>query len=270
MGFFRRKSFTGSAFIAFATFFSIFSIFFFVALYLEVVASVSPYGLALDFLPLLGGIVVASLFTGRWVGRIGSRIPMTVGCLLAGSGVLLTYAAIGPGVDVSTLGWTMGLAGIGFGIVIVPVNATALSSLPAANSGMASSAVNTSRELGAVAGVAILGSIVNGQLTVNLTARLAQLGIPVSFRHLVITAVTTGQTQSAEAGLSPALRKQFAVLINKVVNAAYGALTHGLDIALVASAALLLVSGAVAYWTGTAEKLELVDVVEDAPEFAII
>jgi len=39
-----------------------------------------------------------------------------------------------------------------------------------------------------VAGVAILGSIVNGQLTVNLTARLVQLGIPASFRQLVITA----------------------------------------------------------------------------------
>jgi hypothetical protein len=194
---------------------------------------------------------------------------MTVGCLLAALGVLLTYAAIGPGVDVSTLGWTMGLAGIGFGIVIVPVNATALSSLPAANSGMASSAVNTSRELGAVAGVAILGSIVNGQLTVNLTARLVQLGIPVSFRHLVITAVTTGQTQAAEAGLNPATRKEFAVLINKVVNAAYGALTHGLDIALIASASLLLFSGAVAYWSGTSEKLELVDVVEDAPQLAV-
>jgi EmrB/QacA subfamily drug resistance transporter len=269
LGFFRRKSFTGSAFIAFASYFSIFSIFFFVALYLEVVASVSAYGLALDFLPLLGGIVVASLFTGRWVGRIGSRIPMTVGCLMAGLGVILTYAAIGPGVDVSTLGWTMGIAGIGFGIVIVPVNATALSSLPAANSGMASSAVNTSRELGAVAGVAILGSIVNGQLTVNLTARLVQLGIPPSFRHLVITAVTTGQTQAAEAGLNPATRKEFAVLIQKVVNAAYGALTHGLDIALIASASLLLVSGAVAYWTGTSEKLELVDVVEDAPQLVV-
>jgi MFS family permease len=269
LGFFRRKSFTGAAFIAFASYFSIFSIFFFVALYLEVVASVSAYGLALDFLPMLGGIVVASLFTGRWVGRIGSRVPMTVGCLLAGLGVLLTFAAIGPHVGVDTLGWTMGLAGIGFGIVIVPVNATALSSLPAANSGMASSAVNTSRELGAVAGVAILGSIVNGQLTVNLTARLVQLGIPATFRQLVITAVTTGQTQAEEAGLKPATKKQFAGLIKKVVNAAYGALTHGLDISLIASAALLLVSAAVAYTTGTSEKLEIVDVVEDAPEFAI-
>ena len=263
LGFFRRKSFTGAAFIAFASYFSIFSIFFFVALYLEVVASVSAYGLALDFLPLLGGIVVASLFTGRWVGRIGSRIPMTVWCLLAGTGVLLTYAAIGPGVDVSTLGWTMGLCGIGFGIVIVPVNATALSSLPAANSGMASSAVNTSRELGAVAGVAILGSIVNGQLTVNLTARLVQLGIPVSFRQLVITAVTTGQTQSEEAGLNPAIRKQFASTIKKVINAAYGALTHGLDIALVASALLMMASAAVAYLTGTAERLDMVELSDE-------
>ncbi len=269
LGFFRRKSFTGSAFIAFASYFSIFSIFFFVALYLEVVASVSAYGLALDFLPLLGGIVVASFFTGRWVGRIGSRIPMTVGCLLAGLGVILTFAVIGPHVDVSTLGWTMGIAGIGFGIVIVPVNATALSSLPASNSGMASSAVNTSRELGAVAGVAILGSIVNGQLTVNLTQRLIQLGIPASFRQLVITAVTTGQTASAEAGLNPATRKAFQGTINKVINAAYGALTHGLDIALIASALLLIVSAGVAYTTGTSEKLELVDHVEAMPAAAL-
>jgi EmrB/QacA subfamily drug resistance transporter len=265
LGFFRRKSFTGSAFIAFASYFSIFSIFFFVALYLEVVASVSAYGLALDFLPLLGGIVVASLFTGRWVGRVGSRVPMTVGCLLAGLGVILTFAAIGPHVGVSILGWTMGIAGIGFGIVIVPVNATALSSLPAANSGMASSAVNTSRELGAVAGVAILGSIVNGQLTVNLTQRLIQIGVPASYRQLVISAVTTGQTSEAEAKLNPATRKAFGPIIKKVVNAAYGALTHGLDIALVASAALLLFSAAVAYATGTAEKIELIDVVEVEP-----
>jgi EmrB/QacA subfamily drug resistance transporter len=263
LGFFRRKSFTGSAFIAFASFFSIFSIFFFVALYLEVVTNISAFGLALDFLPLLGGIVAASLFTGRWVGRVGSRVPMTIGCMMAGTGVILTYLAVGPHVDVSTLGWTMGLAGIGFGIVIVPVNATALSSLPAANSGMASSAVNTSRELGAVAGVAILGSIVNGQLTVNLTARLVQLGIPASFRHLVISAVTTGQTQAAEAGLNPAIRKQFAKTIKKVVNAAYGALAHGLNIALVASALLMLASAAVAYLTGTAERLEMVELSDE-------
>ena len=262
LGFFRRRSFTGSAFIAFASFFSVFSIFFFVALYLEVVTSVSAYGLALDFLPLLGGIVVSALFTGRWVGRVGSRFPMTVGCLLAAVGVLLTERVIGPHVDVSSLGWTMGLTGVGFGILIVPVNATALSSLPASNSGMASSAVNTARELGAVAGVAILGSIVNGQLTVNLTQRLVQLGVPPAFRSQIITAVTTGTANSQAAAISGHSTKAVQAIIKKVVDAAFGALTHGLDIALVASGILLLVSALVAYYTGTTERLELVDIEE--------
>ena len=108
-----------------------------------------------------------------------------------------------------------------------------------------------------------MGSIVNGQLTVNLTARLVQLGIPVSFRQLVITAVTTGQTQSEEAGLNPAIRKQFASTIKKVINAAYGALTHGLDIALVASALLMMASAAVAYLTGTAERLDMVELSDE-------
>jgi EmrB/QacA subfamily drug resistance transporter len=262
LAFFRRRSFTGSTFIAFASFFSVFSIFFFVALYLEVVAAVSAYGLALDFLPLLGGIVAAALFTGPWVGRVGSRVPMTVGCLLAAAGVLLTELVIGPHVGVSSLGWTMGLAGIGFGIVIVPVNATALSSLPAANSGMASSAVNTARELGAVAGVAILGSIVNGQLTVNLTQRLVDLGIPVAFRSEIITAVTTGTAASQAKAIGSHSSKYVQHIINEVVNAAYAALTHGLDIALAASGILLLVSALVAYFTGTAERLGMIEIEE--------
>ena len=260
MGFFRSRSFTGSAFIAFASFFSVFSIFFFVALYLEVVVGVSAYGLATDFLPLLGGIVVASLFTGRWVAHVGSRVPMTLGCLLAAGGVFLTGYVIGPHVDLTTLGWTMGLAGVGFGIVIVPVNATALSSLPAANSGMASSAVNTSRELGAVAGVAILGSIVNGQLTVNLTARLVKLGVPPAFRNEIITAVTTGTAASQAASISKHSTAAVKKIINEVLNAAYSALQHGLNIALVASGMLLLVSAIVAYLTGTADRLDLVEI----------
>lgn len=255
---FRNRAFAGSTAIAFTSYFSIFSIFFFVALYLEVIASVSPYTLALDFLPLLGGMVVASLFAGRWVGRVGSRVPMTVGCLIAGVGVLLTDAVITPHAGLATVGWTMGLAGIGFGIIVVPINATALISIPAANSGIAASTINTSRELGAVTGVAILGSIVNGQLTVHLTQRLIQIGIPKSFRQEIITAVITGTVNSkaaAESGKSSAAVQK---IINRVVSAAYGAFTHGLNLALSTSGLLLLVSGGIAYFTGTAERRSLV------------
>jgi EmrB/QacA subfamily drug resistance transporter len=254
----RNRAFAGSAVIAFTSYFAIFSIFFFVALYLEVVAAVGPYTLAVDFLPLLAGMVAASLFTGRWVGRVGSRVPMTVGCLLAGLGVLLTDLAINPTAGLSTLGWTMGLAGIGFGIIVVPINATALISIPAANSGMAASTINTSRELGAVTGVAILGSIVNGQLTVNLTRRLIEIGVPTSFRQEIITDVITGTASSKAAAESKNSSSFVRHIINEVVHAAYGAFTHGLNLALTVSGLLLLVSGGIAYFTGTAERNSMV------------
>lgn len=255
VGFFRRRQFTGANLIAFTSYFSIFSIFFFVALYLEVITSVSAYGLALDFLPLLAGMVVAALFSGRWIGRSGSRWPLTIGCLLAAAGVWLTDAVVSPKVGVSSLGWTMGLAGIGFGIIVVPVNATALASLPSSSSGMASSMVNTSRELGAVAGVAILGSIVNGQLTVQLTQRLVQLGIPSSFRAQIITAVTTGTMNAQAKGLAGQSSASIRVIINKVVAAAYEAFAHGLDLALGISGILLVLSAVVAYTTASSENV---------------
>ena len=69
---------------------------------------------------------------------------------------------------------------------------SALSAVPPARSGMAASATNTSREMGAVFGVAILGAIVNAKLTGQLGARLKSIGIPPSFQSLVLHAVTGG------------------------------------------------------------------------------
>ena len=254
----RNRAFAGSSVIAFTSYFAIFSLFFFVALYLEVVASIGPYTLALDFLPMLAGLVLASLFTGRWVGRVGSRVPMMTGCFLAGIGVLLTDVVIGPHVELNTLGWTMGLAGVGFGILVVPINATALVSIPAAHSGVAASTINTSRELGAVTSVAILGSIVNGQLTVNLTQRLIQIGIPAAFRQEIITAVVTGSVNSRARNESRTSGAAVRAIIKKVVNAAYGAFAHGLDLALTSSGVLLVLSAAIAYFTGTAGQNSMV------------
>ncbi len=251
--FFRRPAFAGANVVAFTTYFGIFSIFFFVALYLEVVGSSSPFHLALDFLPLTAGMVIASLLTGRWTAAVGSKIPMAVGCVIAGIGILLTNAVITPQSGLSTVGWTLALAGIGFGIAIVPVTSSALSTVPAEHSGMAASATNTSRELGAVAGVAILGSVVNGQLTVNLAKRLTAIGIPHSYQSQVIAAVTTGSVGSQAASVGKG-NASLTEIINKVVTAAYGAFGHGLDLSLLAAGSLMLLSAVLALFTGVSTR----------------
>jgi EmrB/QacA subfamily drug resistance transporter len=252
--FFKRPPFAGSTLVAFATYFGIFSIFFFVALYLEVVGNASPYALALDFIPMTVGMLLASLLTGRWVARVGNRTPMTIGCVVAAVGIILTDVVISPHSDISSVGWTLAIAGIGFGMAIVPVTSSALSSVPAEHSGMAASMTNTSRELGAVAGVAILGTIVNGQLTVNLITRLAAIGIPPAFRSQVIAAVTTGSLGSQARGSAGKGNASIQQIINEVVSAAYGAFGHGLDLALTASGGLLLASAVVAFFTAGAVR----------------
>ncbi len=255
MRFFRRLPFTGATTIAFTTYFGIFSIFFFTALYLEVVGSISPFSLALDFVPLTVGMVLASLFTGRWVSVMGPRFPMVTGCALAAAGLVMTDVVITPHSGLDTVGWTLAIAGIGFGIAIVPVTSSALTTVPAEHSGMAASATNTSRELGAVAAVAILGSIVNGQLTVNLVQKLAAIGIPPSYRSEVIAAVTTGsigaQGKAAAKG-HPGIQH----IVNEVETAAYGAFGHGLELALLASGALLGASAVLALVTMRRSRAE--------------
>jgi EmrB/QacA subfamily drug resistance transporter len=241
--FFRHPIFAGSNVVALFNYFATFAIFFFVALYLQLIDNSSAYRTAGAFVPMAVGLVISSLFTGRWVAVSGPRLPMVIGCLLGAAGTVLTRHLIGPGVGLVDLGLTMGLAGLGFGMAIVPVTSSVLTVAPPERSGMAASATNTSREMGAVLGVAVLGALVNGSLTSKLTATMQALHIPSQFQGLVITYVTTGAAPSSIGGVSisnPAVK----ALENKILGAAAGAFLAGLRDALLL-AAVVLVLGAV-------------------------
>ena len=254
LGYLRRPTFVGANFVAFVAYFGTFSIFFFAALYLEVVVNASPYSVALDFLPMAAGMIIASVLTGPWVARRGPREPMVIGCLLAGAGILATSAVLSPTVTFGDVGWTLAVAGIGFGMALVPVSSSALTVVRPERSGMASSATNTSRELGAVIGVAVLGSIVNSKLTGQLAERLKAIGIPPKFQDLVISAVTQGGLPSGGSSSTKSSNAAVQKTINEVISAAYGAFGSGLHIALELSGALILLGGVVAFATIARER----------------
>ena len=108
---------------------------------------------------------------------------------------------------------------------------------------MAASTVNTSRELGGVFGVAVLGSVVNAQLTSGLNAKLVHLHVPPAFRDLVVQFVTTGgNLATVKAG--PAV-KGHEKLFAKVLAAASDSAGHGIHLTLKIAGAIVL-AGAVA------------------------
>ena len=248
---FRLPPFAGSNFVAFVAYFGTFSIFFFTALYLQVVANASAYQTAVDFLPMAAGLIIASALTGPLVARIGPRWPMAIGCLLAGGGILVANAVLSPTVDFATLGWVLPLAGIGIGMLLVPVTSVPLTVVPPERSGMAASATNTSREMGAVFGVAILGSIVNAKLTGDLAARLKAIGIPPNFQSLVEHAIQTGGASQRWSGEQCRTRQERSGRANRHEGGQrrLQRIRVGLHEALLLSGCLILAGAVVAAFT---------------------
>ncbi|HWG11868.1 MAG TPA: MFS transporter [Streptosporangiaceae bacterium] len=244
---FRAARFSTANVVAFCTYFATFAVFFFTALYLFEVVGLSGYRIALVFLPMTVLMILASLATGRWLDRIGLRWSIGAGCLLFAAGLWLSDLNLSPHPHYWPLLAALALTGIGIGATVVPITSSALSAVPPERSGMAASATNTSREIGAVTGVAVLGALVNGQLNHSIASQLRGLGLPATIQAVVIKGVETGQVPASNSsGAGPAGQ---AALVQKVIEAAYTAFHDGLRDALFLSAALVLAAGLLAVVT---------------------
>jgi len=249
--FLRVPQFATANTAAFCTYFSTFAIFFFTALYLVEVVGASGYRLAVVFVPMTVLMIGSSVLAGRWTVVAGPRWSITIGCLLFACGLFLTDRYLSPHPDYGLLMVALALAGIGIGTTVVPITSTVLAAVPPEHSGMAASATNTSREIGAVTGVAVLGSLVYSRLYASLVAQMIHLGVPPAYRLLVITAVETGQIPHSPSGYA-----QFGKVVQEVINAAYTSFHYGLHVALYLSAALALAAGLLAFITPRSPQVD--------------
>jgi hypothetical protein len=269
--YFRRRPFSGSLTVAFAAYFGVFSIFFLTAIYLQVVAHYSAMRLAVLFIPMAVCMIVSSSLAGRWVAAQGAQAPVTLGCMAAGAGVILTELALSRDPNFVSLILTLALSGIGFGVAVVPITTVALSALPSRHSGMAASATTTTREVGTVLGVAVLGSLFNNRLTIFLSQRLTELQVPAALHEDIKTAVLTGEippllppiynqvienpsmdvvNQLFPAGVADlADERLIAEGIVNATNAALDAVGNGVSWSLWVAGGIIIASGVVAYFT---------------------
>jgi hypothetical protein len=123
---------------------------------------------------------------------------------------------------------------VGIGTCVVPVTSSVLGAVPAERSGMAASATNTSREFGAVTGIAILGAVVNAELRSGVVSRMTHLGASAALQQYVLQVIQTGSVSlphgGSTGGNSP---------LDQIIQAGYAAFTSALHDALYFSAALV-------------------------------
>jgi DHA2 family methylenomycin A resistance protein-like MFS transporter len=158
---FSDREFSGSILIGAAINIGFYGELFLLALYFQDIRHFSPLVAGLAMLPQPGIASLASSLGGRHTARFGARPVMLIGLIVGALG-LLAMTLAGP--DTSYWLLIVPLLAIGFGTAYTMPAATAatIEAAPSDKAGMASGALNASRQIGSTLGVAVFGTVTVG------------------------------------------------------------------------------------------------------------
>ncbi|MER6347590.1 MFS transporter [Streptomyces sp. NPDC001595] len=150
-----------------------FGLFLFMTYYLQVILGYSPVMTGLAFLPLTASIITGSTqISARLLPRVGPRLLMAPGMLLAACGMLiLTRMTVHSSYATDILPALI-LLGLGMGLTFMPVFSTATAGVAPRDSGVTSATVNTSQQVGGSIGTALLNTIATTSSTTYIAAHL--------------------------------------------------------------------------------------------------
>jgi EmrB/QacA subfamily drug resistance transporter len=153
---FRSRQFTGANLVTLLVYAALGGFFFVLVLELEYGLGYRATEAGAALLPVNVLMLGLSGRVGRVSARIGARLPMTVGALLAAAGFLL-LSRISPGAGYVT-GVLPGLAvfGVGLAMLVAPLTAAVLGAVPEGQAGVASAVNNAAARLAGLAGTAAL------------------------------------------------------------------------------------------------------------------
>lgn len=203
LGFYRIPAFSAGNTVAFAVSFGMFGTFFFLSLYMQNIRGYTPFGAGVRFLPMTLMIVLTAPNAGRFAQKHGSKWPMTYGLTLTGMGLLL-FTQISEATPYWMMAPVMVMMGHGMGSAIAPMTAAVMNAVGAERAGLGSAMTNTSREVGGVFGIALLGTLLTTKLTGAISGAIAGLGLTGAQEAAITAAAGHGRVDAALlAGLTP-------------------------------------------------------------------
>ncbi len=163
---FRLRTITGANVVGILVGASLFSMFFFISLYMQQVLGYSAIKAGLSYLPLAVSIILSAGIASSLVTKVGFKPILATGMILIAAG-LLWFSQISPPPDGSFVADILGpslLAAVGLGFAFVPVTIAAVSGVEDREQGLASGLINTSQQVGGALGLAILAAIANSEI----------------------------------------------------------------------------------------------------------
>jgi EmrB/QacA subfamily drug resistance transporter len=164
---FRVRTVTGANVVGILVGASLFSMFYFISLYMQQVLGYSPIKAGLSYLPLAISIILSAGVASGLVTRIGFKPILAIGMALIALGLLwFTQISVDGTFLADLLGPSL-LAAVGLGFAFVPVTIAAVSGIEDREQGLASGLINTSQQVGGALGLAILAAVANAIIGSN-------------------------------------------------------------------------------------------------------
>ncbi len=205
---FRLQVFNVASGIGFVIGFAMFGAITFLPVFLQLVDGASATNSGLNILPLMAGLLVASITSGQLISRFGRyKIFPVVGTALAAIGVFL-LSTLDPQTSRFALSMYMVVLGLGLGCVMQVLVIAIQNAVEQRDLGVGTSSATFLRSMGASFGVAIFGAIFSNQLASNLRKNL-----PASALHSGINPSSLEGNPASLAHLPPAIH---AGLVNSV------------------------------------------------------
>jgi EmrB/QacA subfamily drug resistance transporter len=158
-GLFASRQFAAANVVTFTIYAAFGVVFFLVVLQLQVVAEFSPLAAGASILPVTVIMLALSASSGAVAQRIGPRLQMSVGPLVAAAGLLM-LREVGPGASYLTDVLPDVLVfGLGLAILVAPLTAAVLAAAPAEHAGVASGVNNAVARTGGLLAVALLPAV---------------------------------------------------------------------------------------------------------------
>jgi EmrB/QacA subfamily drug resistance transporter len=178
---FKERSFVAGLLVMLSFFAIIAGLFFPFTLYLQVGLGFSPLAAGLATVPFSFGAMITSSFSAVLAIKMGRKV-LSIGMVIMAVGMVAliwTIDHFGSGISGWDLAPALGVLGLGLGFVISPVVDIVLGGVPVEHAGSGSGVLSTADQLGAAAGVAVIGvlffNLLAGQAVPGADTALPQL-----------------------------------------------------------------------------------------------
>lgn len=203
---FKNRSFTGAAITAFCLSAGLYSLLFFLTLYLQNSLAFDPLQTGLRLLPLSAVVLFIAPLSGNLTGRIGPRPILFTGMAFLAVAVLLMTRISG---QYQQSDWILllpafFLAGVGNGLVNPPISTVAIGTVSPAKAGMASGVNTVARQVGVAFGIAFWGALLATRYNNYVKDKIQALNAPRlddSTKSKIIDGVQNAGTTAGSTGL---------------------------------------------------------------------